>query len=133
MIYSVGAGLVPARVSEDNMEQNDVLHCAEALAEAFSNSPEYAAYLAAKGAAQSDAGLAKRIADYKKAHFEYQLRVVAGETPTLDEERVMSNMYSDLTLNGAAREFLEREQAVYDMINGINGILGGAWAEMDNN
>ena len=115
------------------MSVENVLGLAGTLAEAFKDSPELAAYRSAKCAVFGDADLARRLIEYKKAHFEYRLRAMSGipDAPDFDEEKMLSNAYSDLMLNERAREFLERERAVFDLVNGINEILGEAYGEVD--
>ena len=115
------------------MDETGVLGIAKALANAFGESPELTAYRSAKNAVFADPGLARRLSEYKNAHFGYRLREMSGaaDAPAFDEEKILSNMYSDLILNELAREFLEREAAAYGLVNGINEILGGVYGEMD--
>jgi len=115
------------------MGAEDVLLQAERLAGIFRKSPEFSAYVSAKSAVLSDPGLARRLAEYKNAIFDYKTRAVSGAAaaPDFDEERVLSVAYSDLLMNERAREFLEREEAVFGLVNGVSEILGEVWGELE--
>ena len=111
-----------------------VLDLAKTLAAAFQNSPEMRAYRLAKDAVFRDPALTRRLTEYKKAHLGYRLREMSGAAdaqPDFDEEKVLSNAYSDLMLNGLAREFLERESEVFGLVNGINEVLGEVYGEVE--
>ncbi|MCL2350949.1 MAG: YlbF family regulator [Firmicutes bacterium] len=110
---------------------SEVLALARALAEAFRDSPELAAYRFAKAAVLSDPALARRLAEYKQALFGHRMKAASGETPPFDEEKILSHMYSELFLNDRTREFLEREEAAFGLVNGIGEILGEAYGEME--
>lgn len=105
------------------MAANDLAH---ELARTLKESDEFKQFIISKEKVMSDAGNHKMIRDFQLKQWE--IREAQMLDTEVSEERLqeLERLYSLLSLNPAAREYLEAEFEVSRMVNDIQIIIGEA-------
>jgi len=86
------------------------------LAERFSQSAPYRDFQHYKKLLEEDPVLLTRVKEYKKAQTEFEYKRLRGESMVnFDEEKHVSNLYTELSLNKVAGAFLAAENALLEL------------------
>lgn len=103
-----------------------VYETAQQLAQQIKESEEYRTFMVAKEVVRSDEGQKKIMRDFQIKQFEIQqAQLFQLEIPE-EKQQDLERLYSLLSLNPAAREYLEAEFRVSRMINDVQRIIGDA-------
>ena len=103
-----------------------VYDIAHQLAQAVSESEEYRLFVEAKEKIMADESNYKMIRDFQNKQWEIQQTQAYGGEVSTEKLQELESLYSLLSLNLKARDYLEAEFRVSRMINDVQTILGEA-------
>ena len=99
-----------------------ILELARGLADAFTACEAYAEYTNVKSRIENDPELSLKITEFEKAAEAFEAKR-GGEGVSFDEERIISNMYTDIWLNGDGRAYFTSLSELYKALGEIYDIL----------
>ncbi|MDR1537043.1 MAG: YlbF family regulator [Clostridiales bacterium] len=99
---------------------NSVNAKADALVAEIKKSPEYREYVNALVNLDKDEPAMNQLREFKKAEMEYWQN---SHNLSFDEERMLSFIYTDLTLNSKINAFLEAEKRLCELLTQIYASL----------
>ncbi len=102
---------------------DEVNNLTNQLAVAIENSSCRKKYLEAKEKIIINQSLVSKIKEYKRAHMEFQLKLMNNSNPSFEEERIVSKLYSDLMLNDEAKTYLECEKDLMGVITDVQNVV----------
>lgn len=105
------------------MPANDVAH---ELARTLKESDEFKQFLKSKEKVMSDANNHKMIRDFQLKQWEIREAQMLETEVSEEKQQELERLYSLVSLNPAAREYLEAEFEVSRMVNDIQRIIGEA-------
>ena len=105
------------------MPANDVAH---ELARTLKESDEFKQFLKSKEKVMSDANNHKMIRDFQLKQWEIREAQMLETEVSEEKQQELERLYSLVSLNPAAREYLEAEFEVSRMVNDIQKIIGKA-------
>lgn len=105
------------------MPANDVAH---ELARTLKESDEFKQFLKSKEKVMSDANNHKMIRDFQLKQWEIREAQMLETEVSEEKQQELERLYSLVSLNPAAREYLEAEFEVSRMVNDIQKIIGEA-------
>lgn len=97
-----------------------ILDIASELSAAITSSDVYKSYIDRKALIDANPDLRARIQIFKRAQFDYQSKTLQSLQPSFDEEKYVSKLYADLTLNEDARLFLESEKEILQTLRDVH-------------
>lgn len=103
-----------------------VLGTAHQLAQEIKNSEEYQAFIHTKEILKNDEANYRIIRDFQMKQMEVQQAQLFGLEVTEEKQQEMERLYSLLSLNPAAREYLEAEFKISRLISDVQRIIGEA-------
>ena len=103
-----------------------IYETAQQLAQQIKESDEYRDFIVAKELMKADEGQYKMIRDFQMKHFEIQQAQLFQLDISQGKQQELERLYSLLSLNPAAREYLEAEFRISRMINDVQKIIGEA-------
>ncbi len=89
---------------------------AEALGERISHSPCYREYLQYKDNVEKNPVLGQKIRELKQRQQELEMRRMEGKAVSLEEEKQLSHLYSEVVLNRDGAGFWKSERAVIGLL-----------------
>lgn len=107
----------------DTMPANDVAH---ELARTLKESDEFKQFLKSKEKVMSDANNHKMIRDFQLKQWEIREAQMLETEVSEEKQQELERLYSLVSLNPTAREYLEAEFEVSRMVNDIQRIIGEA-------
>lgn len=130
----VGAGFLEVgiefykhmRKEERGVWEMSIYETAQLLAQQIKESDEYRAFRVAKELMKAEEGQYKMIQDFQIKQFEIQQAHLFQLDISEDKQQELERLYSLLSLNPAARNYLEAEFRVSRMINDVQKIIGEA-------
>lgn len=105
------------------MPANDVAH---ELARTLKESDEFKQFLKSKEKVMSDSNNHKMIRDFQLKQWEVREAQMLETEVSEEKQQELERLYSLVSLNPAAREYLEAEFEVSRMVNDIQKIIGEA-------
>jgi len=103
-----------------------VYDIAHQLAQALCETEEYRQFVIAKEKIMADEANYKMIKDFQNKQWEIQqIQVYDGEV-SAEKQQELASLYSLLSLNANARNYLETEFAVSRLVNDVQQIMGEA-------
>lgn len=87
-------------------------------------SESYQEYVKYKKAIETEPALYDRIMTFRQAHIEFQMKVMQNQNPSFEDEKYVSSLYSSLMLNTDARNFIESEKKVLNILQTVYETLG---------
>jgi len=105
------------------MPANDVAH---ELARTLKESDEFKQFLKSKEKVMSDSNNHKMIRDFQLKQWEIREAQMLETEVSEEKQQELERLYSLVSLNPAAREYLEAEFEVSRMVNDIQKIIGEA-------
>ncbi|EHL08207.1 hypothetical protein HMPREF0322_01090 [Desulfitobacterium hafniense DP7] len=103
-----------------------IYETAQQLAQQIKESDEYRDFIVAKELMKADEGHYKMIRDFQMKQFEIQQAQLFQLDISQGKQQELERLYSLLSLNPAAREYLEAEFRISRMINDVQKIIGEA-------
>ncbi|ACL22092.1 cell fate (sporulation/competence/biofilm development) regulator YlbF (YheA/YmcA/DUF963 family) [Desulfitobacterium sp. LBE] len=103
-----------------------IYETAQQLAQQIKESDEYRDFIVAKELMKADEGQYKMIRDFQMKQFEIQQAQLFQLDISQGKQQELERLYSLLSLNPAAREYLEAEFRISRMINDVQKIIGEA-------
>ncbi len=103
-----------------------VLGTAHQLAQEIRNSEEYRSFIDAKEILKNDEANYRIIRDFQMKQMEVQQAQLFGLDVSEEKMQEMERLYSLLSLNPDAREYLEAEFKISRLINDVQRIIGEA-------
>ena len=103
---------------------DDIIQLAEELADNFTGSETYAEYKRVKEKIENDPDLAKKIDAFYSASEAYELRRLNGEEIHFDEERVLSNQYTDIWLDENGNAYMAAKNKLTKTLGRVFEIIG---------
>lgn len=107
-----------------------IYETAQLLAQQIKESDEYHAFMEAKELMKAEEGQYRMIRDFQMKQFEIQQAHLFQLDISEDKQQELERLYSLLSLNPAARVYLEAEFRVSRMINDVQKIIGEAIVEI---
>jgi cell fate (sporulation/competence/biofilm development) regulator YlbF (YheA/YmcA/DUF963 family) len=104
----------------------DVKQKAQELAEAITNSPEFANYKQARANVDESAAASKMLNDFIKQQTELRLAEMKGETISDDQITQLKKTYEIISFNPYIREYFSAEFALMHLMTEIQEILAKA-------
>lgn len=105
------------------MATNDLAH---ELARSLKESDEFKRFLESKAKVMSDANNHKMIREFQLKQWEIREAQMLETEISEERQQELERLYSLVSLNPAAREYLEAEFEVLRMVNDIQKIIGEA-------
>lgn len=102
---------------------------AQQLALELRNSEEYQAFIGAKERIKANENNYKIIRDFQLKQFEIQQAQLFQLEVGTDKQQELERLYSLLSLNPEARQYLEAEFRVSRLVNDVQKIIGDAILE----
>lgn len=102
---------------------------AHLLAQEITESDEYRAFIVAKEKIKADESHYRMIRDFQLKQFEIQQAQLFQLEISEDKQQDLERLYSLLSLNPAAREYLEAEFRISRLVNDVQKIIGDAIQE----
>jgi cell fate (sporulation/competence/biofilm development) regulator YlbF (YheA/YmcA/DUF963 family) len=102
---------------------------AQKLAQEIQESEEYLAFIGAKEKIKSDESNYKMIRDFQLKQFEIQQGQLFLLEISEEKQQELERLYSLLSLNPAARQYLEAEFRISRLVNDVQKIIGDAIQE----
>jgi len=102
---------------------------AHLLAQEITESDEYRAFIVAKEKIKADESNYKMIRDFQLKQFEIQQAQLFQLEISEDKQQDLERLYSLLSLNPVAREYLEAEFRISRLVNDVQKIIGDAIQE----
>ena len=96
------------------------------LAQALKESPEYRRFLAAKGKAKADEANSRMLKNFQLKQWEIHQAQLLQQEVDEEKQRELEQLYSLLSLNTSAREYLEAEFQISRLLNDVQTIIGDA-------
>lgn len=107
-----------------NLDDYTEIELATLLAEKLCNNEDYVKYTTARDLIMTNETYVNNIKSFRKAEINYQQKILNGQTPSFDEEKAISSMYTNLTTNEITSNFMVHEKRVLDLLNSIYQIIG---------
>lgn len=107
-------------------ETAEMIRLAQALAETVKNSGLYRQYRRSRIRLEAKPDLADRLHQYKKKQHTYEYKLLQNQPASFDEEKLLSHLLAELTLNEDACEFLNSEKRLLDVYGQIMDIIHDA-------
>lgn len=107
----------------DNMAANDLAH---ELARTLKESDEFKQFLKSKEKVMSDINNHKMIREFQLRQWEIRDAQMLEAEISEEKQQELERLYSLVSLNPTAREYLEAEFEVSRMVNDIQKIIGEA-------
>lgn len=111
------------RGEEIDMAANDLAH---ELARTLKESDEFKQFLKSKEKVKSDAGNHKMVREFQLKQWEIREAQMLDQEISEEKQQELERLYSLVSLNLAAREYLEAEFEVSRIVNDIQKIIGEA-------
>jgi cell fate (sporulation/competence/biofilm development) regulator YlbF (YheA/YmcA/DUF963 family) len=99
---------------------------AHKLAQEIKESEEFQAFMGAKEKIKADEQQYKMIRDFQLKQFEIQQAQLFQLEISEEKQQELERLYSLLSLNPAARQYLEAEFRISRLVNDVQQIIGGA-------
>lgn len=99
---------------------------AQQLAQEIKDSEEYRGFIGAKEKVISDMQQYKMIRDFQLKQFEIQQAQLFQLDISEEKQQELERLYSLLSLNPVAREYLEAEFRISRLVNDVQKIIGEA-------
>lgn len=96
------------------------------LARALKESAEYQRFLAAKEKAKADEANSRMLKNFQLKQWEIQHAQMLQQDIDEEKQQELERLYSLLSLNTSAREYLEAEFQISRLINDVQTIIGEA-------
>jgi len=103
---------------------DDIIKLAQELADRFTNSETYSEYARAKEKIEGDPDLLKKIGEFYSASEAYEARRLNGEEIHFDEERILSNQYTEIWLDENGRAYMAAKNKLTVTLGKIFEIIG---------
>ena len=100
-----------------------VIEAAENLAAEYKNSAAYKEYARLKKIIEKDPGLKSAVDSFYKASEAHEIKRMNGGTIPFDDERIMSNKYTELWLNETGHKFMAAKKELKAALVRIYGII----------
>lgn len=113
-------------MSEVSMSAYDL---ANQLAGSIRASAEYRNFIAKKEMILADEANHKIVRDFQLKQWEIQQEVVLGQDISMEKKHHLERLYSLLSINPKARQYLEAEFQISRLVNDIQKIIGEAIQE----
>jgi len=105
------------------MAANDLAH---ELARTLKESDEFKQFLKSKEKVKSNAGNHKMVREFQLKQWEIREAQMLDQEVSEEKQQELERLYSLVSLNPTAREYLEAEFEVSCMVNDIQRIIGEA-------
>lgn len=105
------------------MAANDLAH---ELARTLKESNEFKQFLKSKEKVKSDSGNHKMVREFQLKQWEIREAQMLDQEISEEKQQELERLYSLVSLNPTAREYLEAEFEVSRMVNDIQRIIGEA-------
>lgn len=102
---------------------------AQQLAQEIQESEEYRSFLGAKEKIKADESNYKMILDFQLKQFEIQQAQLFQLEVSEEKQQELERLYSLLSLNPVARQYLEAEFRISRLVNDVQKIIGDAIQE----
>ena len=102
---------------------------AQQLAQEIQESEEYRSFLGAKEKIKADESNYKMIRDFQLKQFEIQQAQLFQLEVSEEKQQELERLYSLLSLNPVARQYLEAEFRISRLVNDVQKIIGDAIQE----
>jgi cell fate (sporulation/competence/biofilm development) regulator YlbF (YheA/YmcA/DUF963 family) len=99
------------------------------LAQEIRESEEYRAFIGAKDKIKADESNYKMVRDFQIKQFEIQQAQMFQLEISEEKQQELERLYSLLSLNPAARQYLEAEFRISRLVNDVQKIIGDAIQE----
>lgn len=109
-----------------NDDREAIGAAANALAETLRESALYREYRKSRICLEEKPELARRLLEYKQKQAAFEMKRLLGQTVSFDEEKYISHLYAELSLNAEASTFFAREDAFLEVYRQVLDMLGGA-------
>lgn len=106
-----------------------VYETAQQLAQDIKESDEYRSFIGAKETIKADESHYKMIRDFQLKQFEIQQAQLFELEISEEKQQDLERLYSLLSLNSAARKYLEAEFRISRLVNDVQKIIGEAILE----
>lgn len=102
---------------------------AHQLAQALCESVDYRDFLVIKEKVKADEGNFNMIKDFQIKQWEIQQTQMLQQEVSSEKKQELERLYSMISLNASAREYLEAEFSISRLVNDIQKIIGDAIKE----
>lgn len=102
---------------------NELKEMASALGEKISQSPCYKEYLQYKDNVEKNEELGQKIRELKQRQLELEVRHMEGAAVSLEEEKQLSHLYSQVLLEQDGAGFWKSERAIIGLLAEIFGTI----------
>lgn len=102
---------------------------AQQLAQEIQESDEYRSFIGAKEKIKADESNYKMIRDFQLKQFEIQQAQLFQLEVSEEKQQELERLYSLLSLNPVARQYLEAEFRISRLVNDVQKIIGDAIQE----
>ena len=100
-----------------------IIEIANELVSEFINCESYKKYIYIKLKINNDPDLKDKLAEFEKASDIYETKRMQDDYISFDEERIISNMYTELWLSDDARAYLEAQRKLYETLRQVLEII----------
>lgn len=107
-------------------EADAILLAAQTLADTIKNSELYRSYRRSRIRVEGKPDLADRLHHYKKTQAAYEFKRLQNQPVTFDEEKYLSHLHAELSLNEDTGRFLAQEDQLLEAYRQILDILNEA-------